>query len=208
MLCLIALRTSQKRLVPSRSLDHQCEPAEPKLTQSCVLPLQIATNKRYSAAAGKGFTVSETAKNVEDTVGKIDVLVHSLANGPEVAKPLLETSRKVCFRSSEWLCGGDLIHTAPNQKHESTAIFCEYSSSLCGAINGVYCYSKLDRRQLYHMQWPLTKSLLQGYLAALSASSYSYVSMLQHFGSIMNAGGAAISLTYVASEKIIPGICP
>ena len=57
--------------------------------------LQIASNKRYSAAAGKGFTVSETAKNVEDAIGKIDVVVHSLANGPEVAKPLLETSRKV-----------------------------------------------------------------------------------------------------------------
>lgn len=57
--------------------------------------VQIAGNKRYSAAAGKGFTVSETAKNVEDAIGKIDVLVHSLANGPEVSKPLLETSRKV-----------------------------------------------------------------------------------------------------------------
>lgn len=36
----------------------------------------------------------ECAKNVKDAVGSIDVLVHSLANGPEVAKPLLETSRK------------------------------------------------------------------------------------------------------------------
>lgn len=26
--------------------------------------------------------------------GKIDILVHSLANGPEVQKPLLETSRR------------------------------------------------------------------------------------------------------------------
>ena len=58
------------------------------------MSLQISTNKRYAAAAGKGFTVSETAKNVKDAVGNIDVLVHSLANGPEVAKPLLETSRK------------------------------------------------------------------------------------------------------------------
>ena len=49
---------------------------------------------------------------------------------------------------------------------------------------------------------------MQGYLAALSASSYSYVSMLQHFGPIMNAGSAAISLTYLASEKIIPGTPP
>lgn len=48
----------------------------------------------------------------------------------------------------------------------------------------------------------------QGYLAALSASAYSYVSMLQRFGPIMNPGGAAISLTYLASEKIIPGELP
>ena len=29
------------------------------------------------------------------TVFQVDILVHSLANGPEVTKPLLETSRKV-----------------------------------------------------------------------------------------------------------------
>ena len=61
--------------------------------------------------------------------------------------------------------------------------------------------------------WPLSGNLmcdrrhvgLQGYLAALSASSYSYVSMVQRFGPLMNQGGAAISLTYIASERIIPG---
>jgi hypothetical protein len=46
---------------------------------------------------------------------------------------------------------------------------------------------------------------LQGYLAAVSASSYSFVSMMQRFAPIMNEGGAAISLTYLASERIIPG---
>ena len=46
---------------------------------------------------------------------------------------------------------------------------------------------------------------MQGYLAALSASSYSYVSMLQRFAPLMNEGGAAISLTYIASERIVPG---
>ena len=87
------------------------------------VPEDIAGNKRYAAAAGKGFTVSECASNLEKALGgkKIDVLVHSLANGPEVAKPLLETSRN-------------------------------------------------------------------GYLAAVSASSYSYVSMLQRFGPLMNKG--------------------
>ena len=104
------------------------------------VPEDIATNKRYAAAAGKGFTVSECAANLEKALGgaKIDVLVHSLANGPEVAKPLLETSRN-------------------------------------------------------------------GYLAAVSASAYSLVSMVQRFGPLMNQGGGVVSLTYLASEKIIPG---
>lgn len=101
-------------------------------------PEDVKSNKRYAAAKEKGFTVSEVAANVERDVGKIDLLVHSLANGPEVTKPLLETSRN-------------------------------------------------------------------GYLAALSASAYSYVSMLQHFAPLMNPGGAAISLTYIAAERIIPG---
>ena len=39
----------------------------------------------------------------------------------------------------------------------------------------------------------------------MSASSYSYVSMLQRFGPLMNKGGAAISLTYVAADQVIPG---
>ena len=61
------------------------------------MPSQVATNKRYAAAGDKGFTVSECAKNVEADFGKIDIIVHSLANGPEVTKPLLETSRKVSW---------------------------------------------------------------------------------------------------------------
>lgn len=51
-------------------------------------------------------------------------------------------------------------------------------------------------------------SAVQGYLAAVSASAYSYVSMVQRFAPIMNAGGAVVSLTYLASEKIIPGLHP
>ena len=46
---------------------------------------------------------------------------------------------------------------------------------------------------------------VQGYLMAVSASAYSFVSMLQRFGPIMNPGGAAVSLTYLASQQIIPG---
>ncbi|KAL6523217.1 Enoyl-[acyl-carrier-protein] reductase [NADH], chloroplastic [Orobanche gracilis] len=100
------------------------------------VPEDIKTNKRY--AGSSDWTVKEVAETVKKDFGTIDILVHSLANGPEVTKPLLETSRN-------------------------------------------------------------------GYLAAISASSYSFVSLLKHFLPIMNPGGATISLTYIASEKIIPG---
>jgi enoyl-[acyl-carrier protein] reductase I len=68
----------------------------------------------------------------------IDIVVHSLANGPEVKKPLLEVSRN-------------------------------------------------------------------GYLGAVSASAYSLVSMVQRLGPIMRDSGAFVSLTYMASERVIPG---
>ncbi|XP_057953178.1 enoyl-[acyl-carrier-protein] reductase [NADH], chloroplastic-like isoform X2 [Malania oleifera] len=100
------------------------------------VPEDVKANKRY--AGSSNWTVQEVAESVKQDFGSIDILVHSLANGPEVTKPLLETSRK-------------------------------------------------------------------GYLAAISASSYSYVSLLKHFLPIMNPGGASISLTYIASERIIPG---
>lgn len=100
------------------------------------VPLEIKENKRYKDAAG--YTILEVAESIKKDFGSIDIFVHSLANGPEVQKPLLDTSRK-------------------------------------------------------------------GYLAALSASSYSFVSLLKHLGPLMNSGGAALSLSYIASEKAIPG---
>merc|ERR1719183_2837429 len=100
------------------------------------VPQDVKENKRYAGL--DGFTISECAAKVEADYGKIDILVHSLANGPEVTKPLLETSRR-------------------------------------------------------------------GYLAASSASAYSMVSLVQKFGPIMNPGGSVLSLTYIASEMVIPG---
>jgi enoyl-[acyl-carrier protein] reductase I len=100
------------------------------------VPDDIKNNKRYAGL--ESFTISEVAESIAKDYGKIDILVHSLANGPEVTKPLLETSRK-------------------------------------------------------------------GYLAANSASAYSFVSLVQHVAPIMNEGGAAVSLTYIASEDVIPG---
>lgn len=100
------------------------------------VPADILENKRYKDASG--YTIQEVAAAVAKDYGSIDIFIHSLANAPEVQKPLLETSRK-------------------------------------------------------------------GYLAALSASSYSLVSLLQQFGPVMTNGGSVLSLTYMASEKAIPG---
>jgi enoyl-[acyl-carrier protein] reductase I len=98
-------------------------------------PAELRESRRYRDHGD--FSISGIAKQVAEA-GPLDIVVHSLANGSEVKKPLLETSRK-------------------------------------------------------------------GYLSAVSASAYSMVSMVQHFGPIMRPGGAFMSLTYMASERVIPG---
>ncbi|MDN3504166.1 MAG: enoyl-[acyl-carrier-protein] reductase [Rhabdochlamydiaceae bacterium] len=100
------------------------------------VPEELKTNKRYASASG--YTISEVAAQIEKDFGKIDIMIHSLANAPEVKKPLIETSRA-------------------------------------------------------------------GYLAAQSSSSYSFVSMVAHFGKIMNKGGSCLNLSYMASTHAIPG---
>ena len=100
------------------------------------VPQEIKENKRYQEATG--YTISEVAAAVAKDYGKIDIIVHSLANGPEVKKPLLDTSRN-------------------------------------------------------------------GYLAAISSSSYSFLSLLAHFGPHLNKDGSILGLTYMASEKAVPG---
>ena len=47
--------------------------------------------------------MTEVAQHVKDDLGSIDILVHSLANGPEVTKPLLETSRRVGLQLLKFL---------------------------------------------------------------------------------------------------------
>lgn len=99
------------------------------------VPQDVRENKRYAALSH--YTISEVAAEVQKDFGTIDILVHSLANGPEVTKPLLETSR-------------------------------------------------------------------QGYLAALSSSSYSLLSLVKHFGPLMTPGGSVLTLSYIASERFVP----
>lgn len=101
-------------------------------------PEEIRTNKRYKDVGD--FTMEGLRLRLEQDFGTpaLDIVVHSLANGPEVKKPLLETSRA-------------------------------------------------------------------GYLAAVSASAYSLVSMVARLVPLMRPGGAFASLTYMASERVIPG---
>lgn len=102
------------------------------------VPADVAEDKRYKDLSG--YSIQGVADAMEADFGSpcVDVLVHSLANGPEVQNALLDTSR-------------------------------------------------------------------HGYLAAVSASAYSLVSMVQRFGPMMREGGAVVSLSYLAAERVIPG---
>lgn len=100
------------------------------------IPQEIREHKRYKDLSN--YSIQEMADCIQKEVGSIDFLIHSLANAPEVQKPLLETSR-------------------------------------------------------------------QGYLAALSSSSYSLISLLKSFAPLIQEGGSVLSLSYIASERVVPG---
>ncbi len=102
------------------------------------MPEEIRENKRYKEHGDVSIqaTVDKLVADFGET--PVDIVVHSLANGPEVRNPLLETSRR-------------------------------------------------------------------GYLGAMGVSAYSNVSLVQRFGPIMRKGGSFVSLTYMASERVIPG---
>ncbi len=57
------------------------------------VPEEIKTNKRYRDVGD--YTLKGLASRLQQDEGDnpLDIVVHSLANGPEVQKPLLETSR-------------------------------------------------------------------------------------------------------------------
>ncbi len=101
-------------------------------------PADIRENKRYKDQGD--FSVAGMTERIRQDFGEhgLDIVVHSLANGPEVKNPLLDTSRA-------------------------------------------------------------------GYLAAVSVSAYSNISLVRHLAPLMRPGGAFLSLTYMAGERVIPG---
>ncbi len=102
------------------------------------VPEDVRTSKRYADLGD--FTIAGLKARLIEDFGEqpLDILFHSLANGPEVKKPLLEVSRK-------------------------------------------------------------------GYLEAVSVSAYSNVALLQQLGPMLRPGGSVCSLTYMASERAVPG---
>ena len=101
-------------------------------------PPEIRDNKRYRERGD--FSVGGAAARLKGDFGArgLDLVVHSLANGPEVRNALIDTSRA-------------------------------------------------------------------GYLAAVSVSAYSNISLVRHFAPLMRPGGAFLSLTYMAGERVVPG---
>jgi enoyl-[acyl-carrier protein] reductase I len=101
-------------------------------------PVDIRENKRYKDQGD--FSIAGMTERIRQDFGEhgLDIVVHSLANGPEVKNPLLDTSRA-------------------------------------------------------------------GYLAAVSVSAYSNISLVRHLAPLMGPGGAFLSLTYMAGERVIPG---
>lgn len=102
------------------------------------IPAEVRESKRYRDLGDCSIAGLADRLKADFGEGSLDIVVHSLANGPEVKKPLLETSRK-------------------------------------------------------------------GYLAAVGVSAYSYASMVQRLGPLMRPQGAFLALTYLASERVIPG---
>ena len=113
-------------------------PLDAAFTTLAEAPADILENKRYKEVGD--FSIEGLATRLGDDFGKrpIDIVVHSLANGPEVKKPLMETSRG-------------------------------------------------------------------GYLTAIGVSAYSLVAMVGRLAPLMRDGGSFVSLTYMASERVIPG---
>src|SRR5690349_11475543 len=101
-------------------------------------PAEIRENKRYKDVGD--FSVQGMTRRIQSDFGEgaLDIVIHSLANAPEVKSPLVDTSR-------------------------------------------------------------------QGYLSAISVSAYSNISLVRHLAPLLRPGGAFLSLTYMAGERVIPG---
>ena len=75
----------------SKMVIEKIYPLDAVFDEPADVPDDVKNNKRYAGL--DGYTISEVAAKVQADYGKVDVLVHSLANGPEVKRPLMQVSR-------------------------------------------------------------------------------------------------------------------
>jgi len=66
-------------------------PLDAAFSNPSEIPEHVKANKRYASV--ENYDIQSCAEQVKKDYGKVDILVHSLANGPEVKKPLLDTTR-------------------------------------------------------------------------------------------------------------------
>jgi len=52
---------------------------------------------------------------------------------------------------------------------------------------------------------PLLETSRNGYLAAVGTSSFSFASMVQRLGPLVRPGGSFLALSYLASQRVVPG---
>eukprot|EP00286_Rhodomonas_abbreviata_P015375 CAMPEP_0181326566 /NCGR_PEP_ID=MMETSP1101-20121128/21578_1 /TAXON_ID=46948 /ORGANISM="Rhodomonas abbreviata, Strain Caron Lab Isolate" /LENGTH=331 /DNA_ID=CAMNT_0023435051 /DNA_START=72 /DNA_END=1067 /DNA_ORIENTATION=+ len=71
---------------------EQVYPLDLAFSNEQEIPPKVLQNKYYAGLSG--FDIRSVAAKAHAEHGKIDFLVHSVANGPEVTKPLLQTSRQ------------------------------------------------------------------------------------------------------------------
>jgi enoyl-[acyl-carrier protein] reductase I len=128
-----------RRLSDGRTLEFErIYPMDAAFDTAEDVPEDVRTSRRYAERGDVSIHGAAERWRSDFGAESLDILVHSLANGPEVAKYLLDTSRK-------------------------------------------------------------------GYLAALAVSSFSLTSMVREYAPLMRRGGSVLSLTYMASERVIPG---
>lgn len=94
------------------------------------VPESVKINKRYATL--RDFTLSEVARAVGRDFGQIDCLVHSLANAPEIQRPLLQTSRQgylSALNASSYSLVGLLKFFAPLMSPGASALALTYLAS-------------------------------------------------------------------------------
>jgi enoyl-[acyl-carrier protein] reductase I len=93
------------------------------------VPTELRESRRYRDIGD--FTISGLAKAVEAD-GGVDIIVHSLANGSEVKKPLLETSRKgylSAVSASAYSMVSMVRHFAPTMRRNGAFLSLSYMAA-------------------------------------------------------------------------------